>query len=457
MIRTMPAILRRAQAALSLVVLAAALAVGFGTAAVARAQESDEPTEVDPYAEPPAGRVPYEEPPPDDSSAEDDSDDDSSLDDLGPVDPLDLYLEDLADSTASTFSDPALDSLSISDAEVDSLMRVYAATGKSPAAAAGEAERWKFKLGIADARYNRVEGFNVSPQVKIRPPVSPPVEFRGWVGYGWSAHEATGGGEMRAQMAEPGRPTLHASWARDVYSFGSGLIVGNSLTSLVFGNDYGDYFRAEGWRFGVEATSREFFVDATMRVEDQESLENAAEFSVFENDESFRPNPSIDDGELRSIDLIGSWSDRMGAPWTARARFRTAGGALGGDFDYERVRGELVARRRVWLGDRVVAALAGGWVERGAPFQGLHHLGGFETLRGYDINEYPVAIVRARSPGLRARDQHLPMAPVRAPAAPPAGVVRRRGVHLHRASPRRHDDRALRRRSGNSRWGPACR
>jgi hypothetical protein len=303
---------------------------------------------------------------------------------------LNLYLQTLSDSTEASFSDPALEALSISDAEVDSLIRAYEKTGTSPATNDPAQRRWTMKFGVGDARYNRVEGVNVGPEVSIRPPTAQPLEIRGWVGYGWSNKEFTGGGEVRQRLAAGGgKPALHVSWASEVYSFGSGLVIGNSLTSLVFGNDYGDYFRAEGWRFGIDVQPGLFFVDATMRVERQESMENAAGFSVFENDDTFRPNPRIDDGDLHSIDVVGSWSDYAQAPWTARVRTRWASPKIGGDFDYERARGELIARRRVWLGDRIVGAASAGWVARGAPFQGLHHLGGFETLRGYDINEFP--------------------------------------------------------------------
>ncbi len=304
------------------------------------------------------------------------------------ADPLGLYLEALGDSTASTFTDPALEALSISDAQVDSLMRAYQKTGKSPAAPGGP--KWGFDFGIADARYNRVEGVNVSPELMIRPPLGHPTELRGWVGYGWSSKEPTGGAEARYELVpDAGRPTLHASWAREVTAYGSGLVVGNSVTSLVFGNDYSDYFRGEGWSSGIDLAPGPFGFGLTWRSERQESLENAAEFSVFENDDTFRPNPAIDDGDLRALDLGAEWSDRPQAPWTARLRARTAGGALGGDFEYVRARAEVVARRRVWLGDRIVGALAGGWLGDGAPFQALHHLGGFTTLRGYDINEFP--------------------------------------------------------------------
>lgn len=304
-----------------------------------------------------------------------------------PVDPLQLYLRQLSDSTRSSFRDPALEALSISDASVDSLLRAYEETGDAPEDR-GPRE-WKIKLGVAGARYNRVEGLNIMPEATIHAPSPRPLELNGRVGYGWSAKEFTGGAEARFEAARhPGHPTLHAGWAREVYAYGSGIAGGNTLTALMLGKDYGDYFRGEGWTAGAEISPEEFDIDVTMRAEKQESLANAAAYTVFKGDDAFRLNPSIDDGDLRLLEASARWSDRPASPWTARLTAGLAGRGLGGDFEYETARAEVVMRKRLWLGDRLIAAVAGGWVGDGTPFQALHHLGGFETLRGYDVNEF---------------------------------------------------------------------
>ncbi len=322
-------------------------------------------------------------------------------------DPLQLYLRALSDSTSSSFRDPVLQSLSISDAAVDSLLRVYEETGVSPAAPSPTS--WKLELGVAGARYNRVEGLNVIPRATLRAPLARPTSIDGRAGYGWSAREFTAGVSARAQLARRGgRPTLQASWARDVYAYGSGIAGGNSLTALMLGKDYGDYFRGEGWSAGIGVTPGELGFDVSVRAERQESLPNAAAFNVFEGDHAFRPNPRIDDGSLRIAELAVRWADRPGAPWSARANLGAAGRGLGGDFEYETARADATMRRRVWFGDRIVANLAGGWVGGGAPFQALHHLGGFQSLRGYGVNEFP-----ARTFGHLSADYEVGSDPLR--------------------------------------------
>ncbi|HET9887678.1 MAG TPA: hypothetical protein VFR10_09200, partial [bacterium] len=199
-----------------------------------------------------------------DSSAGDEDSDPSSLEsdsqeDAGSPDgdssavesdPLQLYMKTLSDSTEASFNDSALESLSISDAEVDSLIRLYEVTGHTPQRTV---DKWRFELGLSGVRYNRVEGINIIPQLTVRPPTPQPVDVTGRLGYGWSSKDLTGSVEGHVQLA-PGfaRPTLHGSWASDVYSFGSGIVAGNSLTALMLGEDYSDYFRGEGWDAGVQ-------------------------------------------------------------------------------------------------------------------------------------------------------------------------------------------------------------
>jgi hypothetical protein len=336
-----------------------------------------------------------QEPDPDSTSVWEDAESDSLLlgeeteaDSLGETepDPLQLYLETLSDSAETSFDDPALEALSISDAEVDSLIRLYEATGNAPDQLD---KKWRVAFGLSGVRYNRVEGVNVIPQVTVHAPTARRLELTARAGYGWSSHEATGSVEMHAELSRSfARPTLHGSWASDVYAYGSGIIAGNSLTALMLGEDYSDYFHGQGWDAGLQFYPGPFLIDLSYRAERQESLENAADFAVFEDDDDFRLNPPIDDGDEHRIQIQTNWSDWPQSPWTARAIGRISRPGLGSDFDYESVRGEVIHRHRLWLGDRIIASLAGGWAGGSPSFQAAHHLGGFELLRGYEVNEY---------------------------------------------------------------------
>ncbi|MBZ0267902.1 outer membrane protein assembly factor, partial [bacterium] len=81
--------------------------------------------------------------------------------------------------------------------------------------------------------------------------------------------------------------------------------------------------------------------------------------------------------------------DEAEGAWAIEARGATAGGALGGDFDYGSGGGSATIRRRIWLGDEPKLRLDGGFVTGDAPYQSLYFLGGAQRLRGYGVNEFP--------------------------------------------------------------------
>jgi hypothetical protein len=301
---------------------------------------------------------------------------------------LSNYLDDLADRTDEAFR---LQALSISDAEVDSLVRAWEATGEMPEPANGYVEyerRWRLDTELAGFRYNRVEGVNVIPGAELSVPTPFPLRAFGQVGYGWASEEVTWRGGLRVRFSPgPVDPTLEVAHARDVYSYGSGGIAGNSLNALLLGEDWDDYFLAEGLSATLGVTPGRVGIGLGFRAEDLESLSNATDFSLASG--SFRPNPPIDPGESRIAKLKFAFGDEDRGSFAASASGRVSGRALGGDFDYESWRAEIVGRKLLWLGDLLTARLMGGAATGDVPWQGLHLLGGFETLRGYDVNEIP--------------------------------------------------------------------
>jgi hypothetical protein len=127
---------------------------------------------------------------------------------------------------------------------------------------------------------------------------------------------------------------------------------------------------------------------ASWQDELQESLANEARFTLFEGQQDFRPNPPIEDGRLRAMELGLSWGDVAEGTHAGDVHVARAGSGLGGDFDFDRVRGGLVGRRRLWFGDELKARGTAGSVRGSAPLQALHHVGGTKLLRGYEINEF---------------------------------------------------------------------
>ncbi|MGQ0721188.1 MAG: hypothetical protein ACT4PE_06400 [Candidatus Eiseniibacteriota bacterium] len=298
---------------------------------------------------------------------------------------IDAYLQGLQAQTEQSFR---VDAFSMSAAEVDSAIRAWQDRDTSVAYGAPE-PRWRTRLEIGAVRYNRVEGMNVMPRATVELPTRFPLEFSAGAGYGWAAREPTWHGGARVEIPWPRRGTsLSASHRRDVYAYGAGGVPGNSVIALASGKDYADYFRGEGWSAAVGVPVGRVRLGAAWQAELQETLANEARFTLFEGKQDFRSNPPIDDGRLRAVELALGWGDASAGSFAGDLRVARAGSGLGGSFEYDRVRAEVVTRRRLWFGDELKARWIGGSVRGEPPFQALHHVGGTRILRGYEINEF---------------------------------------------------------------------
>ncbi len=321
-----------------------------------------------------------------------------------PLDALDGYLGSLSLETDQDF---LLEQLSISDAEIDSLIRIYEETGEVPGAV-GSPPVWNFRGSVGSVRYNRVEGLNVMGDVSLAPPTRNPWSAFLRAGYGWASHEATWRGGFRTEFPRfAGHPGLEVTHARDVYAYGAGGLPGNSFLALTAGRDWDDYFLGEGFTVGLSLFPGPARVSLSWSGEDQESLPVESNFTLFGEGE-FRPNPTIDDGASRRIMLGLDLGDSGFGRLAGNVRGTIAGHGLGGDFEYETVAADVVARRRLWFGDEVRVKVGGAIVTGEPPVQALYFLGGTSRLRGYDVNELP-----ARQAAHLALDYKLGRNPLR--------------------------------------------
>jgi hypothetical protein len=170
--------------------------------------------------------------------------------------------------------------------------------------------------------------------------------------------------------------------------------VENTLYALFARTDYRDYYEASGyegrlaWEPGTDFGAR---VEA--RVEDQRSLENEANASLFGAHDRFRPNPPIDDGQDGVLALgmrIGPMSIPSEGGTHGDVVYERAGDAVHGDFDYGRVRAVVRTRIRLSPKQDARARLVGGSTLDGTlPPQKVWYVGGISTLRGEDFKERP--------------------------------------------------------------------
>jgi hypothetical protein len=279
-----------------------------------------------------------------------------------------------------------LDALSISDAGIDSLIRSAQKAHESEEE--GLHHRWELDFGVAGITYNRVEGVNASLAASLAAPTSRTLRLFAEGGYSWALEKPAWRTGLGADFPGAVHPTIEVAQARQIVPFGSGGIPGNSLNALLFGRDYHDWYSSEQWSASLGVAPGPLAFHLGIRLDEQSSVRNHTDFSFFDEDR-FRPNPSIDDGEARILSFAADYGrDSLEALGVA-LEVAAAGRVLGGDFEYETLRAELLWRGAPGLGLPFVAKLSGGTLGGSVPFQALHHLGGFATLRGYETNEFP--------------------------------------------------------------------
>ena len=165
------------------------------------------------------------------------------------------------------------------------------------------------------------------------------------------------------------------------------LGIGNSLTSLLFGRDDGDYFRATGIELtGAPGPTGGSWYAWRVFAERQDSVKKETDASLphlFDAGRGFRPT------------IVAARADQLGGSLTLRGyhAYRSGAGlgadvtaeAQRGDFDFGR--GALTTRLTLPLGSRVLGLeLAAGTSTGAVPVQSFFYLGGPSTLRGYGGN-----------------------------------------------------------------------
>ena len=162
-------------------------------------------------------------------------------------------------------------------------------------------------LSYADVRYDRVEGLFLGLQYSRDSIFSNRLTLSGSAGYGFA--------DKRANVRLGGSVSLdsHRKWSVGVEGY-SGIEnipddeyyppFAIALASLLSKIDYRDYYYREGWRVFLEAKPiLRLSLRLDYRNEDQESAIKGTDFSLFEKNRSFRSNPVIDYGTMRTVDF----------------------------------------------------------------------------------------------------------------------------------------------------------
>ena len=167
-------------------------------------------------------------------------------------------------------------------------------------------------LQYLDAGFNRVEGFRLGVRADVAR-VAPILGLRGAYSYGFSDKRA----KYSVGFSLYTSPARILGFSGDAYrdidhrpDAGSYGPLFNSMTSLLVKNDYRDYFGREGWRAGVLfSPAHRLGAELAFVSEQHRSVDQVTDYSFFNRNGSYRPNPPVQEGKLRSLVFSLRWGE----------------------------------------------------------------------------------------------------------------------------------------------------
>lgn len=195
-----------------------------------------------------------------------------------------------------------------------------------------------------DFVFNRVEGLHIGAKADIEK-ITSVLGASARIGYGISNKLTTYMFGAELFTSEKRTFGFGGEISRGMKSVGGAGLYGrlwNSLTALASKNDYYDYYRADGW--GVSLFLRPLRparASLTYTEEEDQSLPVVTNYSIFYKSRTFRDNPPIDDGTLRSLRLdVRLGEEEVPLDLITRdaadISFEYASPWLGGDFSFTR-------------------------------------------------------------------------------------------------------------------------
>jgi hypothetical protein len=241
---------------------------------------------------------------------------------------------------------------------------------------------WGLSPGLI--RFNRVEGF--SPGARFSIPTGAVTRFETTLRIGvpeWEPH-----GELRL-IRETAGGTLGLGIYRrltDPGDWGRPLSLGNSLNTLLFGYDYGVYFRETGVELFGSRTGARTRWEGKLFAERHQNAPKTTDASLPHLIDDYLLPENIESMRGEIVGVSGRVRAFSGVDPTGPIASGTVWGeAATGDFDYGRLAVSAA------LATPLLGRLTGG-LEIGSgttfgtpPTQRLYHLGGPGTLRGFEV------------------------------------------------------------------------
>ena len=181
-----------------------------------------------------------------------------------------------------------------------------------------------------------------------------------------------------------------------------------SLSASYYGAALQDYYErsgSQGWV--IYAPSEWSYLRLEITEENHDNLSKSTDWSYLNRSLLKRGNARIEPGQLRNLSLVFAFdtrdhrststqyfhtlfsaNERTRRGWRGQVAVETTGQYLGGDYDFNFYRFEI-ARYTPLLGPHQLnVRVAADYSDAPLPRQRLLHLGGGNTLRGYDFNRF---------------------------------------------------------------------
>jgi len=233
------------------------------------------------------------------------------------------------------------------------------------------------------ADFNRVEGLVAGAGVEMYPLGYARFSLRGEAAYA-TASEKFRHYEQLTVPLRRGRTTsidAEASYADRARPFGANHPAANGIRALAGGSDDRHYLRAQGGSAGLSLrTAESLHASLAYEAARETALEVATDFAIVGSMSGF--NQPADPGIDRAVSAAVSYGLLGDDRYQGEIAYRVAGGALGGDFSYQRTEAKLLTRH--YLGRQEFFLDARGVITGGdAPVQRLADIGGYDSVRGF--------------------------------------------------------------------------
>ncbi len=251
-------------------------------------------------------------------------------------------------------------------------------------------------------RYNRVEGFflGLGSEKKFYWDGSKPISGYGSVGYGFRIHRWRANLGLDRQFAtenalyEIGLEGHNTTATKDEWIMG---LAENNAVALLWHEDYRDYYTRQGASVHVARYTKEKKLSTQLMLEyivdKYSSLLNGTNWSIFRQSYSFRTNPAVDEGFMRSVrGSLGistlEQRRRHSIGWNIFVSGEKGGDALKGDFNFSQVIFDVRRFQPISGYDNLNVRLRVGSLEGDNIIQKSFEIGGANTLPAYGFKEF---------------------------------------------------------------------